>query len=218
MRIRKKNWTQDELENSKFLIRQPDEYKGRWKEKFGSENPLHVEIGCGKGKFVAEMSKANPCINYIGIEKFTLVAARAIRKCKLLEAGDNVFIMSVDAEEIENIFDPGEVSRIYLNFSDPWPNRKKWIKKRLTNERFLQRYENIFGNKGEIFLKTDNREFFEFSLQSFSEKGWILRNISLDLHNSGFEGNIMTEYESKFSEQGMPIYRLEAYYYKKEEK
>lgn len=214
MRIRKKNWTEDELENSRFLIHEPEKYKGRWKEKFGNDNPLHIEVGCGKGKFVAEMSKANPDINYIGIEKFTLVAARAIRKCKLLEAGDNVFIMSVDAEEIENIFEPGEVQRIYLNFSDPWPNRKKWIKKRLTNEKFLQRYENVFGGKGEIFLKTDNREFFEYSLQSFSEKGWVLKNISLDLHNSNFEGNIMTEYEAKFSGQGMPIYRLEAYYNK----
>ncbi|MCC8097545.1 MAG: tRNA (guanosine(46)-N7)-methyltransferase TrmB, partial [Eubacterium sp.] len=126
-----------------------------------------------------------------------------------------VYIMSKDAEELENIFEPGEIKRIYLNFSDPWPNRKKWIKKRLTNEKFLERYEKAFGEKGEVFLKTDNREFFEYSIQSFSEKGWILKNISLDLHNSAFEGNVMTEYERKFSEQGLPIYRLEAYYSRK---
>ncbi|MCD8091141.1 MAG: tRNA (guanosine(46)-N7)-methyltransferase TrmB [Clostridiales bacterium] len=217
MRIRKKNWTEEELETSKYLINEPESLKGRWKERFGNDNPIHIEIGCGKGRFVSEMSKLTPGVNYVGIEKFTMVVSRALRKCKLAEAGGNVFITCKDAEEIENVFEKGEVKRIYLNFSDPWPNRKKWIKKRLTNEKFLERYENIFGEKGEVFLKTDNRKFFEYSLQSFSEKGWVLRNISLDLHNSGFEGNVMTEYEKKFSEQGMPIYRLEAYFENKAE-
>lgn len=214
MRIRKKNWTQEELETSKFLVREPLENKGRWKEVFGNDNPLHLEIGCGKGKFVAEMSRLHPDVNFIGMEHFTLVAARALRKCKRLEAGDNVLIMEKDAEELEDIFAAGEVERIYLNFSDPWPSRKKWRKKRLTNERFLSRYENIFGDKGEVFLKTDNMEFFEYSIEALSQQGWKLKNISLDLHKSSFEGNVMTEYESKFSEQGMPIYRLEAEYTK----
>ncbi|MCD8158087.1 MAG: tRNA (guanosine(46)-N7)-methyltransferase TrmB [Clostridiales bacterium] len=217
MRIRKKNWTEEELETSKYLINEPETFKGRWKEKFGNDNPIHIEIGCGKGKFISEMSKLNPDINYVGIEKFTMVVSRALRKCKLIDAGNNVYIMSKDAEELENVFEPGEIKRIYLNFSDPWPNRKKWIKKRLTNERFLERYEKAFGESGEVFLKTDNREFFEYSIQSFSEKGWVLKNISLDLYNSAFEGNVMTEYEKKFSEQGMPIYRLEAYYNSKKD-
>ncbi len=218
MRIRKKNWTQTELDTNEFLVREPESFKGRWNEKFGNDNPIHLEIGCGKGKFVAEMSKLNPDINFIGLEKFTMVVSRAIRKCKLFEAGDNVCIVEKDAEALEELFEVGEVKRIYLNFSDPWPNRKKWIKKRLTNPKFLDRYENIFGDKGEIFLKTDNREFYEYSVQAFSEKGWIIRNISLDLHNSKFEGNVMTEYETKFAEQGMPIYRLEAYFVKKGER
>ncbi|MCD7855488.1 MAG: tRNA (guanosine(46)-N7)-methyltransferase TrmB [Clostridiales bacterium] len=212
MRIRKKNWTEEELETSPFLVEDPKALKGKWNEKFGEEKPIYVEIGCGKGRFISEMSKLHPDVNFVGVEKFTMVVSRALRKCKLNECGKNVFITCIDAEEIEEVFERGEVQRIYLNFSDPWPNRKKWIKKRLTNEKFLTRYENIFGEKGEVFLKTDNREFFEFSLQAFSEKGWILKNISLDLHNSGFEGNVMTEYEKKFSEEGMPIYRLEAYY------
>ncbi len=217
MRIRKKNWTETELDTNEFLVREPESFKGRWREKFGNDLPIHLEIGCGKGKFVAEMSKLNPDINFIGLEKFTLVVSRAIRKCKLLEAGDNVCIVEKDAEGLEDIFETGEIKRIYLNFSDPWSNRKKWIKKRLTNPRFLDRYENIFGDRGEIFLKTDNREFFEYSIQAFSEKGWVIRNVSLDLHNSSFEGNVMTEYETKFAGQGMPIYRLEAYYNKRGE-
>lgn len=215
MRIRKKNWTEEELETSPFLVREPKELKGRWNEKFGREKPIYVEIGCGKGRFISEMSNLHPDINFVGVEKFTMVVSRALRKCKLADCGGNIFVTCIDAEEIEEVFERGEVDRIYLNFSDPWPNRKKWIKKRLTNEKFLERYENIFGDKGEVFLKTDNREFFEFSIQAFSEKGWTLKNISLDLHNSGFEGNVMTEYEKKFSESGMPIYRLEAYFLRK---
>ncbi len=218
MRFRKKPWAEKEMATNKAIIENPEAFKGKWKEVFGNNNPIHIEIGCGKGQFLSQMSILNPDINYIGIEKEAPVIVAALKKSRIAETGDNIRFFVMDVSEILNLFEPGEVERIYTNFADPWHRKKKWAKRRLTHRNFLNLYEQIFGEKGgEIFMKTDNKILFEFSLNEIADKGWTLHNISLDLHNSDFQGNIMTEYEEKFSAQGMPIYRLEAYYNKKPE-
>lgn len=216
MRLRKKPWTDKELSTNDLLIESPERYKGKWNEFFGNQNPVHLEIGCGKGQFITKMSKLNTDINYIAAEKQIVVMATAMRKARESGALKNLAFIKADAAELEKYFDEGEISRIYINFCDPWHNKKKWAKRRLTNRSFLSIYEKIFGGKGEIFFKTDNKKLFEFSLNEISQKGWIMKNISLDLHKSGFEENVTTEYEDRFSSLGMPIYRLEGYYASKQ--
>ena len=214
MRLRKKPWADKELAINDKLLEEPEKYKGKWKEFFGNDNPIHVEIGCGKGQFISKMSLKNPNINYIAVERQKLVIVTALRKSREMNVGNNLRFMCADVSDLLNYFEPNEIDRLYINFCDPWP-RKKWAKRRLTHKNFLAIYENLFENGGEINFKTDNRGLFEFSLNEIeAQKGWIMKNITLDLHNSDFEGNIMTEYEEKFSSQGMPIYRLEAYYNK----
>ena len=193
--------------NERDFVANPATYKGNWKTVFNNENPIHIEIGMGKGQFLTQLALRNPNINYIGIEKFSSVLLRASEKLETLEL-TNVRIINVDALNLNEYFETGEISRIYLNFSDPWP-KNAHAKRRLTSNRFLPVYENILNSDGEIHFKTDNRLLFEFSLESLNNYGLILSNISLDLHNSDFEENIMTEYEEKFSKFG-PIYRLEA--------
>ncbi len=218
MRIRRKPWAEREFASNKTIIDNPKEFKGKWNEVFGNNNPIHIEIGCGKGNFISEMSKLNTDINYIGIEREEQIIVSALKKSRELEVGDNVRFFCEDVANSLEIFETGEISRIYTNFADPWHRRRKWAKRRLTHKNFLNLYETLFGEKGgELFMKTDNKILFEFSLNEIADKGWRLHNISLDLHNSDFEGNVMTEYEKKFSEQGMPIYRLEGYYNKKPE-
>lgn len=207
MRIRKKSWESEELITNKNIVQEPEEYKGKWREYFGNDNPVYVEIGCGKGNFIVQNSIENPNINFIGIERQTTIMAIAARKTK--DHMKNIALIVGDAETLSDIFEPTELSRIYLNFSDPWP-KKRWAKRRLTHRHFLDLYKTILGGDKEIFLKTDNTVFFESSLNEFCDTGWKLSNISLDLHNSSIEGNIMTEYEERFSSLGQPIYRLEA--------
>lgn len=219
MRLRKKPWAENEIATNVAFVENPQEIKGKWQEFFENSNPIHVEIGCGKGQFLTQMSKLNPNINYIGVERESKVIVSALKKSRLSEVGDNIAFISADVADMEEIFAPEEISRLYINFCDPWHRRKKWAKRRLTHKNFLNIYERLFGNNGgEIFMKTDNKILFEFSLNEISDKGWRLHNISLDLHNSDFQGNVMTEYETKFSEMGMPIYRLEAYYNRNFEK
>ena len=189
-------------------IKQPERFKGKWNEIFKNENPIHIEIGCGKGRFITETAKLNPDINYIAIEKVEDVLVMAMEKATEAELSNVVFI-DMDAESIEEVFQKGEIERIYLNFSDPWKKNKQ-AKRRLTHKNFLDRYKKVLKSGDFIFFKTDNKALFEFSLNSFAENDFKMRNITLDLHNSNFEGNIMTEYEQRFFEQGMPIYRLEA--------
>ena len=160
------------------------------------------------------MSLLNPNINYIAIERQTNVIVSALKKGREKGVGENIVFFVADVKELLNYFEPEEIDRIYINFCDPWPNKKKWAKRRLTHKNFLNLYVALFINGGEVFFKTDNRLLFEFSLNEFADKGWRLHNISLDLHNSDFEGNVKTEYEEKFSGIGMPIYRLEGYYKK----
>lgn len=207
MRIRKKSWEENELTTNEHLVHNPEDYKGKWNEYFGNDNPIYAEIGCGKGKFIVQNASENPDINFIGIERQTTIMAIAARKTN--SDMKNIALIRGDAETLEDLFSSEELSRIYLNFSDPWP-KKRWAKRRLTHRHFLDIYKSLLKGDKEIFLKTDNTVFFESSLNEFCETGWRLSNISLDLHNSGYEGNIMTEYEERFSGLGQPIYRLEA--------
>ncbi len=209
MRMRKKKNCDIRMEKcADVWIKTPEEFKGSWHNFFGNNNPIHIEIGCGKGRFITETAKQNPDINYIAIEKVEDVLVMAMEKATQNEL-TNVVFMDMDAEKIEEVFEKGEIERIYLNFSDPWKKNKQ-AKRRLTHKNFLDRYKKVLNSGDFIFFKTDNRALFEFSLNSFAENDFKMRNITLDLHNSGFEGNIMTEYEQRFFEQGMPIYRLEA--------
>ena len=208
MRLRNiKNAPERLAQNERDFVVNPTEYKGNWHKLFGNDNPIHIEIGMGKGQFLSTLATKNPNVNYIGIEKFSSVLLRASEKLELLEL-TNVKIINVDAKNLEEVFAEDEIDRIYLNFSDPWP-KNAHAKRRLTSNRFLPIYEKILQKNGEIHFKTDNRILFEFSLESLNNYGLQLSNISLDLHNSDYPDNIVTEYEEKFSKFG-PIYRLEA--------
>lgn len=194
-------------ENERDFIANPKDFKGKWHEVFKNNNPIHIEIGMGKGQFLSQLALRNPDINYIGIEKFTSVLLRGSEKMSTLDI-NNVRLLNIDALELNEVFDKDEVALIYLNFSDPWP-KNAHAKRRLTSERFLPIYQNILNKDGEIHFKTDNRLLFEYSLESINNYGLIMKNISLDLHKSDYPDNIMTEYEERFSQFG-PIYRLEA--------
>lgn len=208
MRLRNIKGAGDILKGSNYVILNPYDYKGGWSTLFNNGNPIHIEIGMGKGNFIIGMAKMNPNINFIGIEMYDSVIVKAVQKLEY-EKIDNLKLIRMDARLINDVFDK-EISLIYLNFSDPWP-KKRTAKRRLTHERFLILYEKIFKEKKVIYMKTDNVPLFEFSIESLSEFGYKLKNISLDLHNSDFQGNIMTEYEKKFNEKGIKINRLEAY-------
>ncbi|MDE5415860.1 tRNA (guanosine(46)-N7)-methyltransferase TrmB [Alkalihalobacterium chitinilyticum] len=211
MRLRNKPWAQDEIDKEpSIVIAHPEEYKGKWKELFGYNNPIHIEVGTGKGQFLTRMGQANPNINYIGIEKYTSVIHSAMENVRN-EAVDNVKLLNKDVLNLGDYFQDGEIDRVYINFTDPWP-KARHEKRRLTHEGFLNLYESVLKPNGEIHFKTDNQALFEYSLHSFSKYGLILNKVSLDLHNSDMVGNIMTEYEEKFSSKGMRIYRCEAVY------
>jgi tRNA (guanine-N7-)-methyltransferase len=211
MRQRNKPWAKDKLaEYPQYVISEPEKYKGKWNKAFDKNQPLHIEIGTGKGRFITGLAKANPEINYIGIELADSVIVTALDRI-IEEELPNVKLLNVNANDLREHFDKGEVDRVYLNFSDPWP-KKRHAKRRLTYKSFLEIYENILVDKGEIHFKTDNQGLFESSLMSFSEYGMLLTYVSLDLHNSDYEGNIMTEYEEKFSSKGNRIYRCEVQY------
>ncbi len=175
---------------------------------FGNSNPIHLEIGCGKGQFAEEIAKRNPNINYIAVEQNVNVLVTAMERTKASGTPNLKYIMGM-AEYLEKMFDEGSVQCIYLNFSCPFP-KNAYAKHRLTHKRFLDIYKKILAPDGVIYQKTDNSPFFEFSLNSYCENDFKLRNITFDLHNSKIEGNIITEYEAKFSSQGFPIYYVEA--------
>jgi len=211
MRLRNKPWAEDKLmEYPQYVVHEPENHRGKWSELFAVNQPLHIEIGTGKGRFITEMAKANPNVNYIGIELQKSVIISALDR--LIEAElPNCKLMNVDAAELGKYFASGDVDRVYLNFSDPWP-KTRHEKRRLTFKSFLAVYEEILGKQGEIHFKTDNQGLFEYSLMSFSRYGLLLKYVSLDLHQSDFEGNIMTEYEEKFSSRGNRIFRCEVQY------
>ena len=203
MRIRKKPWAAKELAENPLVIKEPVAYE--IKKYFNTDQPIHLEIGCGKGRFICQTASKNPDINHVAVEREPIVLAVAARLASNIDG--SVCFLNLDASDLPDFFLPGEIRRLYINFCDPWHRRKKWAKRRLTHVNFLAMYEKL--EIPEIFFKTDNRILFEFSINQFSERNWIMRNISLDLHKSTNE-NIMTEYEEKFSAFG-PIYRLEAY-------
>lgn len=210
MRLRNVPGARETIIENQFSIQEPEQKKGKWAEVFGNDHPIHIEVGMGKGQFIIEMAKRNPEINYIGIEKYSSVLVRAVEKLEDFEQ-DNLRLIRMDAENIEEVFDKDEVDRIYLNFSDPWP-KDRHAKRRLTSTRFLERYNNILTPEGRVMFKTDNKDLFDFSLEQVEEAGWILENHTYDLHHSEYnEGNVMTEYEEKFSAKGNPICRLVAY-------
>lgn len=207
MRLRNVKGSRETIAANDFVIHDEEAAKGKWKEIFGNDNPLHIEIGMGKGQFIMELAARNPEINYIGIEKFSSVLVRAIEKQEQKQLPNLKFIR-MDAEYIENVFEKGEVDYIYLNFSDPWP-KDRHAKRRLTSVQFLNRYVNILAKDGGVTFKTDNKDLFDFSLEQIEPANWELINKTFDLHNSEYnEGNIMTEYEKRFSDMGNPICRM----------
>lgn len=209
MRVRNKPEALSKLaQYPQYVVTNPADYKGKWQTQFPKEQPLHIEVGSGKGRFINEMAKAHPEINYIGIEMNKNVLVNALDK--LIESDvPNLKLLLVDGRDLGEYFADGEVNQLYLNFSDPWP-KKRHEKRRLTYCTFLKTFESILQDMGEIHFKTDNQKLFEYSLCSFSQYGMVLKQVWLDLHHSDFEGNIMTEYEEKFSSKGQPIYRVEA--------
>ena len=210
MRLRNVPGARETIIENQFSIQEPEQKKGKWAEVFGNDHPIHIEVGMGKGQFIIEMARRNPEVNYIGIEKYSSVLVRAVEKLEYFEQ-NNLRLIRMDADNIEEVFDKDEVDRIYLNFSDPWP-KDRHAKRRLTSTRFLERYNNILTPEGRVMFKTDNKDLFDFSLEQVEEAGWILENHTYDLHHSEYnEGNVMTEYEEKFSAKGNPICRLVAY-------
>ena len=202
------------INSSNYIILNPSEYINNWSRLFGNNNPIHIEIGTGKGNFIINKAINNPDINFIGIEKFDSIIARCLQK--IPENIPNLKIVRLNALGIEDVFNH-EVDTIYLNFSDPWP-KKKWHKRRLTSNIFLEKYDKVFKSDARIVQKTDNRDLFEYSIVSLSTYGYKIVDITFDLHNSHIEDNIMTEYEEKFSKKGNNIYYLEAIKEKNEKK
>ena len=209
MRVRNRKGATELLEaNPQYVVLNPEDAKGKWHEIFGNDHPIHIEVGSGKGAFITGMAKANPEINYIGIDIQKSVLSYALDK--VLEADvPNIKLLWVDGDSLTNYFEDGEIDQLYLNFSDPWP-KKRHEKRRLTYKTFLDTFKQNLPEHGEIHFKTDNRGLFEYSLVSFSQYGMTLKGVWLDLHASDFEGNVMTEYEKKFSSKGQVIYRVEA--------
>lgn len=206
MRLRNVKNKDEILNASEYLIKCPEEYKGQWKELFGNDNPIYIEIGMGKGKFIIEHALTYPDVNFIGIEKFDSVLARSLPK--IPEGVKNLYIVRMDALNIEKVFDK-EISRIYLNFSDPWPKVRHHLR-RLSSRVFLDKYDSIFVDDASIYMRTDNQGLYIYSLMSFSEHGYVLSDITFDLHSQEINNLITTEYEDKFSSKGMPIYAVVA--------
>ena len=206
MRLKNVPGSREAVAKSEYVIVNPGDHKGCWaREVFNNSNPVYTEIGMGKGQFINRLAQLHPDINYIGIEKYSSVLIRAIEKAVRSDL-PNLRFIRMDAEYIEDVFAPEEIEKIYLNFSDPWP-KDRHAKRRLTSGRFLERFAHILKQGGVIEFKTDNRELFDYSVEEAPAAGWEIQSLTYDLHNDPemCEGNIMTEYEEKFSKQGNPI-------------
>lgn len=207
MRLRNIQGAKEIIENNSYVIKNPKQHKGQWRQVFQNDHPIYLEIGMGKGKFLTTMASKYPAINFIGIEKFSSVLIRALEKQQALLL-PNLYFLREDAEHISEFFAPDEISRIYLNFSDPWP-KDRHAKRRLTSKEFFQRYCQILEPNGEVQFKTDNLPLFEFSLSETIAAEWEIIEKTFDLHHSSMATeNVMTEYEEKFSARGNPIYKM----------
>ena len=207
MRLRNVKGSRETIAANEFALKNPEQYKGKWNEVFEQNLPIHIEIGMGKGQFLMKMAELHPDIHYIGIEKYSSVLVRALEKIEENPL-PNIHFIRMDAENITQVFEKGEVEQIYLNFSDPW-SKDRHAKRRLTSRQFLERYDNILKDNGKIIFKTDNRALFDFSLEEVKEAGWSVELCTFDLHHSEYlEGNVMTEYEEKFVKKGNPICKM----------
>lgn len=207
MRLRNITGSREMIAESRFVVHEPQEYKDRWSELFGNDHPLRIEIGMGKGRFIMDLARMHPEINYVGIEKYSSVLLRGIQKMET-DPLPNLYFIRMEAEEIADVFGREEVERIYLNFSDPWP-KDRHAKRRLPSREFLKRYDEILVRDGVIEFKTDNEDLFRFALEEIAPAGWQLLQMTEDLHHDEkmLAGNVMTEYEEKFSALGNPIYK-----------
>lgn len=205
MRLKHVKGAEDYIASSAHVVQNFKEYKGKWNQLFNNGNPIHIEIGMGKGQFMMELASRNPDINYIGIERYSSVLIRAVQKKEELELPNLTFVL-MDATEITEVFDEKEIDRIYLNFSDPWP-KDRHAKRRLPSRQFLERFKVVLKDEGQIEFKTDNNGLFEFALEEVEPGGFEIIQMTRDLHNDSDmnEGNIMTEYEEKFSKLGNNI-------------
>lgn len=213
MRLRNIPEAKDIVENSPFVIQQPCRLRGNWKDVWHNDKPIHLEVGMGKGRFLMEMSLRHSENNYLGMELYDSVLLRAIQRRQAMEAeSENLFFLCTDARMLPEIFAEDEIQKIYLNFSDPWP-KERHAKRRLTSPLFLEIYDTVLDPNGTVCFKTDNRSLFDYSLETIKETSpWRVKDVTYDLHGSSFAaGNVMTEYEEKFSSKGMPIHRLVAY-------
>ncbi len=214
MRLRNITGAQEIIQKCGYVINNPEAAKGHWSQIFGNENPVHIEVGMGKGRFLIDMAQTHARINYIGIEMYDSVLLRAVQRVTSLENPPGNFrFIRMDAKALTNVFEKGEIEKIYLNFSDPWP-KDRHAKRRLTSRQFLERYRQTLLPKQTVEFKTDNKDLFLFSLQEIKECHWILDACTSDLHEDETmnRGNIMTEYEEKFSLEGNPIFKLIAHY------
>ncbi len=214
MRLRNVPGSRETIAESLFTVNEPENYKGQWKSFFKNDQPIHIEVGMGKGRFITDLALKNPNINYIGIEKYSSVLVRGLEKIEAINNErttpiTNLIFIRMDAEHICDVFAQNEVDRIYLNFSDPWP-KDRHAKRRLTSKEFLARYDKILIPDGHVEFKTDNRDLFDFSLEQIPCANWKLIAHTYDLHHDEEmnQGNIMTEYEEKFSSMGNPIHKL----------
>ena len=207
MRLRNNKNAKNIINNSSYVVLNPKEHISKWNKVFNNSNPIHIEIGMGKGDFIIGMALKYSDINFIGIEMYDSVLMHAVKKLDELDI-PNLRLIRMDANEIDEVFKK-EIDLLYLNFSDPWPKNRN-AKRRLTHERLLSKYDKIFKKDKVIFMKTDNIKLFAFSIESLSEYGYTIKNITLDLHNEDID-NVETEYEKKFSSKGIKINRLEAY-------
>lgn len=207
MRLKHVKNAYDIIKDGIYYIDNPKKYRGKWSKVFNNDNPIYIEIGMGKGDFIIENALINPDINFIGIEKFDSVIVRAIQKSNALEL-DNLRLLRMDAMDIDDVFCK-EIDLIYLNFSDPWP-KDRHAKRRLTNYRFLERYDKIFKNRSHIIMKTDNNDLFDYSLESLTAYGYDINYVSRDLYKEDVSNNVQTEYEKKFVSKGIKINKLDA--------
>lgn len=210
MRLRNVPGSRETIAEHKLCILEEQPQAGKWQTIFGNDHPIYIEVGMGKGQFITTLAQKNPEINYIGIEKYSSVLVRALEKMDAMEnPPTNIRFIRMDAENICSMFEKDEVSRIYLNFSDPWP-KDRHAKRRLTSQEFLKRYDRILKPDGYVEFKTDNKDLFQFSLEQVEPAGWHLDAFTWDLHNDEVlnQGNVMTEYEQKFSSMGNPICKM----------